>query len=104
MIQQQPSDGVVVQTILQMYGITQETFVQELEKIIQETARQELLFWDIDDIMRATTFSKAFLEEYILCDPRIRQYMRQRGPRSKRVWLYEPTAQVLKDIIMNEWN
>lgn len=62
-----------------------------------------ILFWEIEDIEKATTFKKSFLEKYILCDPRVRRYERQREPRGKRVWLCEPTARAIQDIIMNEW-
>jgi len=97
-------ESVVVQTLFEMSGITKEKVVEELQTLLSEASRPVILFWDIDDIIRATTFKKSFLEEHILCDPRVRQYERQRGMRGKRVWLYEPTAKVITDIIMNEWN
>lgn len=87
-----------------MSGITKERITSELRELISETARHEILFWDIEDIMRATTFKKTFLEEHILCDPRIKQYERQRGYKGKCVWLYEPTTKAIINIIMNEWN
>ncbi|MCT6818070.1 hypothetical protein D0439_10010 [Lysinibacillus fusiformis] len=104
MIGTAPSESTVIKTLFEMSGITKERITSELRELISETARHEILFWDIDDIMRATTFKKTFLEEHILCDPRIKQYERQRGYKGKRVWLYEPTAKAIKNIIMNEWN
>ncbi len=104
MIGTAPSESTVIKTLFEMSGITKERIIFELRELINETARHEILFWDIDDIIRATTFKKTFLEEHILCDPRIKQYERQRGFKGKRVWLYEPTATTIKNIIMNEWN
>lgn len=94
----------LIQTLFEMSGITKESVQNELQKIIQDTVRPSILFWDIEDIVKATTFQKAFLEEHILSDPRVREFQRQRGFRGKRVWLAEPTAKVIQKIIMDEWN
>lgn len=104
MLQHPPSESVVIQTLFEMSGISKEAVELELKKIFEEAARPVILFWEINDIMRATTFKKPFLEEFILSDPRVKRYERQRGPRGKRVWLYEPTAKAIQDIIMNDWN
>ncbi|MBB5148619.1 MULTISPECIES: hypothetical protein [Ureibacillus] len=61
------------------------------------------LFWDIDDLVRETRYSKTWLEENLLRDPRIRRYQRQPYERGKRIWLREPTEKAIKEIIMNEW-
>jgi len=103
MIQQQPSESVVIKTLLEMSGITKEKVEKQIVELIQESSRPKILFWELEDIQRATTFKKSFLEENILCDPRIKRYQRQFGPRGKRVWLAEPTAKVIQEIIMNEW-
>ena len=76
---------------------------QLLTEILRDASRPVILFWEIDDIVKATTFKKAFLEEYILPDSRVKQYERKRFPRGKRVWLAEPTAKAIQDIIMNDW-
>lgn len=98
------SESTLIQTLFEMSGITKESVQNELQKIIQDTVRPSILFWDIEDIVKATTFQKAFLEEHILSDSRVREFQRQRGFRGKRVWLAEPTAKVIEKIIMDEWN
>jgi len=100
---QQPSESSVIQTVFQMAGITEEKIQKRFEEMLRESTRPVILFWDIDDLVRATSYGKTFLEENLLCDPRIKQFERQRGPRGKRVWLAEPTAKAIKEIIMNEW-
>ena len=98
------TESALIQTLFEMSGITRESVQNELRDFIEENARPIILFWEIEDIVKATTFQKAFLEEHILSDPRVRQYQRQRGFRGKRVWLAEPTAKVIQEIIMNEWS
>lgn len=31
------------------------------------------MYWDIDDLVRETRYSKASLEKYIICDPRMEE-------------------------------
>lgn len=101
MMQQQES--VLVTTLFQMSGITPEKIHQKLDEMVQDAAQPLILFWDVKDIMKATTYSRKFLDDYILNDPRIQRYERQREKGGKRVWLKEPTAKALQEIIMNEW-
>jgi len=103
MIQSPPSESIVIKTLFEMSGITKEKITSELRELISETARLEILFWDINDIIKATTFSRKFLEDHILNDPRVQRYERQREKGGKRVWLKEPTSKLLQEIIMNEW-
>lgn len=98
------TDSELIKTLFEMSGITPKKVQQVLNEVVQEAARPVILFWEIEDIVKATTFKKSFLEEYILNDPRIRRYERRRGPRGKRVWLCEPTARAIQDIIMNDWD
>lgn len=104
MMQEQPSESVLIQTLFEMSGITEEVIVEELKELLREASKPIILFWDIDDMVRATSYGKTFLEEIILCDPRVKQYERQRGHRGKRVWLAQPTAKAIQEIIMNEWD
>lgn len=97
------AESTVIQTLFEMSGITQDKIHQQLHEIVNSAAQPIILFWDINDIMRATTFSRKTLEDYILCDPRIRRYERQREKGGKRIWLKEPTAKALQEIIMNDW-
>ena len=101
MMQQQES--VLVTTLFQMSGITPEKIHQKLDEMVQDAAQPLILFLDVKDIMKATTYSRKFLEDHILNDPRVQRYERQREKGGKRVWEREPTAKVIRDIIMNEW-
>lgn len=100
---QQPSASKVTKTLLEMYGITDEAITGELKELLREASRPTILFWDIDDIVRATSYGKSFLEENILCNPRVKQHERKRGKYGKRVWPINPVAKIIEDIIMNEW-
>lgn len=97
------NESVLIEALFNMAGITPEKIREELQQIVDNAAKPLILFWDIKDIMQATTFSRKFLEEHILNDPRIRRYERQREKGGKRVWLKEPTAKVIQEIIMNDW-
>lgn len=97
------TESVLVKTLFEMSGITIETVNQMLITIANDAAKLLILFWDVNDIMKATTFSRKFLEDHILNDPRIQRYERQREKGGKRVWLKEPTSKILQEIIMNEW-
>jgi len=98
------TESVLVKTLFEMSGITPETINQMLISIANDAAKPLILFWDINDIIKATTFSRKFLEDHILNDPRIQRYERRREKGGKRIWLKEPTAKSLQEIIMNEWN
>ncbi|MGE7112090.1 hypothetical protein [Lysinibacillus sp. NPDC047702] len=74
------------------------------DKYVREVTRPKVLFIDLEQLKEIVPFERDFLEKNILNDPRVRQYQRQRGPHSKRIWIYEPTIQAIEQIIMNEWN
>lgn len=97
------TESAVIRTLFEMSGITSEKIKHQLQELVNASAQPLILFWDIHDIMNATTFSRKFLEDHILCDPRIKRYERQREKGGKRVWLKEPTAKALQEIIMNDW-
>ncbi|MEK3727203.1 MULTISPECIES: hypothetical protein [unclassified Lysinibacillus] len=91
----------ITQLVLENAGLSRKELLERYDQIVQATVRQRTLYWDIDDLVRETRFSKASLEKYILCDPRIREHQRQIGSRYKRVWLAEPTAKVIDEILNN---
>lgn len=97
------AESAVIQTLFEMSGITAEKVHQQLNEIVNTAAQPTILFWDINDIMRATTFNRKTLEDHILNDPRIKRYERQREKGGKRIWLRGPTSKALEEIIMNEW-
>ncbi|MDW0113814.1 hypothetical protein QT711_11505 [Sporosarcina saromensis] len=97
------AESAVIQTLFEMSGITPEKVNQQLNELVNTAAQPIILFWDINDIMRATTFNRKTLEDHILNDPRIKRYERKREKGGKRIWLKGPTAKALEEIIMNEW-
>ncbi|WP_153732743.1 hypothetical protein [Sporosarcina obsidiansis] len=97
------TESTVIQTLFEMSGITAEKLNQQLGEMVDKAAQPIILFWDINDIIRATTFNRKTLEDHILNDPRIRRYERRREKGGKRIWLRQPTAKVLEEIIMTEW-
>lgn len=103
-MQEQPTESVVVQTLFEMAGITKQAALKMIHDGIEEAVREAILLWHIEDIEKTTGFKKTFLEKNLLCDPRIRQYERKRGPRGERVWFRKQTLQTLEEIIWNEWN
>lgn len=104
MLQTQLSEGMLLQTILEMGGITKESIEQALESLMHEAARPKLLFWDLKQMAQATPFCEKTIEQEIIKkDPRFRQYQRRNGRYGKKVWLYEPTSKLLVENIMNNW-
>ena len=97
------TESQVIQTLFEMSGITPEKVREQLKELVATSAQPLILFWDINDIEIATTYSRKFLEDHILTDPRVKRYERQREKGGKRVWLKEPTARVIEEIIMNDW-
>ncbi|AUS87055.1 hypothetical protein LBYS11_12275 [Lysinibacillus sp. YS11] len=95
------NDTDITQLVLENAGVSKKELLERYDQIVQATVRQRTLYWDIDDLVRETRFSKASLEKYILCDPRIREHQRQIGSRYKRVWLAEPTAKIIDEILNN---
>ena len=101
---QMDTESKIIQSLFELSGITPEAVHNQLQEIVKTSAQPLILFWDINDIMKATTFSRKFLEEHILPDPRIQRWEGQREKGGKRIWLKEPTAKALQYIIMNEWH
>lgn len=98
-----PTESAVIQSLFELSGITTEKVKRQLDEIVNTAAQPVILFWDINDIIRTTTFSRKSLEDHILNDPRIRRYERRREKGGKRIWLRKQTAEALEEIIMNEW-
>lgn len=89
--------------LLETSGITKEVLLEAFFEKMKNDISEEKLVWEVKDLEKATTFKGKALEEKFLEDPRILQYQRQDVPRGKRVWLREPTAKMIKEIIENEW-
>ncbi|MDU1838634.1 MAG: hypothetical protein E6780_03565 [Staphylococcus epidermidis] len=68
---------------------------------LEETLREALFTWDLDQMSKRTCMSKSFLENEFLQDPRMR-LLERRKEKGKRFWFYEESKQVMKQI-MDEW-
>lgn len=68
---------------------------------LEETLREALFTWDLDQMSKRTCMSKSFLENEFLQDPRMR-LLERRKEKGKRFWFYEQSLEVMKEI-MNEW-
>ncbi len=81
--------------------VDQEEIKRQISEKLDETYREVMFTWDVDEMVKRTCMSKSFLEEEFLSDPRMRLLQRQK-PRGKRFWFYEPSLEVMKEI-MSEW-
>ena len=94
-------ESMVIELMLEAVGVTPEKVAQELKKIIADNARPTMLFWDIDEMSRATCLDKTYLSKHVLNDSRMKVNERRRG-KGKRIWLYEGSINALNEII-DEW-
>lgn len=81
--------------------VDQEEIRKQITEKLDETYREVMFTWDVDEMVKRTCMSKSFLEEEFLSDPRMRLLQRQK-PRGKRFWFYEPSLKVMREI-MDEW-
>lgn len=81
-------------------NIDEKAIKEYIQQHLNESIRETILFIDIEGLVKITNFSKRFLEDAILSDPRVKLYQRQRA--RKRFWFYEPTIATIKEIV-NEW-
>ncbi|QBK26711.1 hypothetical protein [Ureibacillus thermophilus] len=100
-IQEQPSESVLIKTILEMSGITTEKIEKQIESLINDVMRPKLLYWDIKKMSELTCMEPSYLEKYVLHDPRMKVYERRNG-KGKRFWEYEGSVKALKEIV-DEW-
>ena len=84
-----------VQVILDKKAI-EEYINQQLNQQLHET----LLLVDLEKLATMTSMSKRFLEDQILCDPRMRVIERRKV--RKRWWFYKQSLEVIKEIV-DEW-
>lgn len=71
-----------------------------IENELQKQINQQLLLVDINKLSEITCMSVRYLEDEILCDPRVRIHERRKS--RKRWWLAEPTFKAIDDITA-EW-
>ena len=72
-------------------------------KKLEETSVDDVLFYEIEDLIRITGFKEDTLKKYFLHDPRVLRWQRRGISRGKRIWLARETRKAIKDIVMNEW-
>ncbi|MED4886260.1 hypothetical protein [Lysinibacillus fusiformis] len=61
------------QLVLEKTGLNKKVLLDRYDRLAQDTFRKRTLYWDIDDLVRETRYSKASLEKYIICDPRMKE-------------------------------
>lgn len=81
--------------------VDQEEIRRQIREKLDETYREVMFVWDINEMEKRLCMGRTFLEEEFLSDDRMRRLQRQRG-KGKRFWFYEPSLKVIKEI-MDEW-
>lgn len=81
--------------------VDQEEIRRQIREKLDETYREVMFVWDINEMEKRLCMGRTFLEEEFLSDDRMRVLQRQRG-KGKRFWFYEPSLKVIKEI-MDEW-
>ncbi len=71
-----------------------------VERELQKQINQQLLLVDINKLAELTSMSIRYLEDEILCDPRVRIHERRKN--RKRWWLAQPTFNAIEEITA-EW-
>jgi hypothetical protein len=82
-------------------NVNQSEVKSYINQKLEETLREALFTWDLDQMSKRTCMSKSFLENEFLQDPRMR-LLERRKEKGKRFWFYEESKQVMKEI-MDEW-
>lgn len=67
---------------------------------IKDYTREAMLLIDIERLAEITSMSRRFLEDEILNDPRMKLLERRKS--RKRWWFYQPSLEVIKEIV-DEW-
>lgn len=83
-----------------LVDIDQVKIKEIIEREIQKQINQQLLLVDINKLAEITCMSVRYLEDEILCDPRVKIHERKKS--RKRWWLYEPTIKAIVNIL-DEW-
>ncbi|MFZ0578387.1 MAG: hypothetical protein WAM41_12865 [Psychrobacillus psychrotolerans] len=81
--------------------LNQQEIRDYIKKKMDESMRQTLFTWDINEMVKRTCMGKTFLEEEFLHDPRMK-LIERRKEKGKRLWFYEPSLKVMQEI-MDEW-
>ncbi|NEU29959.1 hypothetical protein GN156_04100 [bacterium LRH843] len=71
-----------------------------IQKELDKQILHNLLLIDINKLAEITSMSPRYLEDELLCDPRIRIHERRKN--RKRWWIYKPTIEAIIEIL-DEW-
>lgn len=82
-------------------NLNQKELREYINKKLDENIEQTLFLIDINEMVRRTCMSKSFLENEILCDPRMR-LLERRVEKGKRYWFYKEAIEAIRQI-MDEW-
>lgn len=81
-------------------NVDEQAIKEYIQQQLDQTIHETLLLVDLDKLATMTSMSKRFLEDEILCDPRMRLIERRKS--RKRWWLYKPAIDVIQEIV-EEW-
>ncbi|MFJ7663706.1 hypothetical protein ACIQXW_15140 [Lysinibacillus sp. NPDC097162] len=95
------SESTLIQSILELSGITPEKVSAELDRKIEDYSRAKKIAWTIEEMSWSTGIKKEYLDKHILKDHRMKVFERRRG-KGLRVWMYDGSAEALKEIL-DEW-
>ncbi|WP_346234542.1 hypothetical protein MKY04_12815 [Lysinibacillus telephonicus] len=65
--------------------------------------QDDVLFYELEDLIRITKFKEDMLKQYFLHDPRVLRWQRRGKERGKRIWLAKETREAIREIVLNEW-
>jgi len=78
-------------------GIDSNAVKNFIEQELRRQINQQILFVDINKLSELTCMSARYLEDEILCDPRVR--IHERRKQRKRWWLAQPTFKAIEEIV-----
>lgn len=91
--------GVIMQTSVEI-KINKEEIKEMMAQEIKKTMNQTFWLVDINRLSELTSMSRGFLENEIICDPRMKVIERKRS--RKRWWSYPEAMKAIQEIT-SEW-
>lgn len=81
-------------------NIDEKAIKEYIQQKIEVQLNETLLMIDLEKLALITSMSKRFLEDEILCDPRMKLIERRKS--RKRWWFYKQSLNVITEIV-DEW-
>lgn len=81
-------------------NIDEKAIKEYIQQKIEVKLNETLLMIDLEKLALITSMSKRFLEDEILCDPRMKLIERKKS--RKRWWFYRQSLEVITEIV-DEW-